>query len=565
MKLILKLPQAPPHIKHPSRPKPTHAAAVMAATSPSRGRRRQTVNERIDGILDDFCRSSIVRPEDADPQHHDSMRLSQLYEVSLQDRYLKQRVHALPSPISSDRQRAISRQKFSRERASLPPTAASLTSSHATLELLPVSPIKASQSVPKLQPWYVGHNNAADGPVCSLQAKAKRYGARGAVQLAAVDTVAGTVPPLHPTRQHAFEGLDNLGKFQHPNTWSPTLAGSPTLWSEEAAYVYGAPLAFHNTRKPHVEPAAKSKLPLRSDDDHAARLNGKLHAELAALEATLAHDQDQARATFAATRETLEAVMAQQRIKLSRHVHAAKVPARAMKDMTLVQTTGPPRVAAISAKLLHCKFDLRWKTMFHLADAMRRTATNRPILQELALLLARIVESGTRHQRANPYELTRDQCRELFAKEYPAFGLENFNLMYSSFDPTHTDHLDMRDVVATLRALRMSNANTRANSMKDVVLDLVGLYANEALVHVYHVQRVLALFCGSTDDEVHLEQRLATLFYAYRPFRNLHGTVTMDEVENFVTEQSALVDLFTGNLVARRRQVNSLSINGEHT
>ncbi|CAK4610651.1 unnamed protein product [Aphanomyces euteiches] len=193
-----------------------------------------------------------------------------------------------------------------------------------------------------------------------------------------------------------------------------------------------------------------------------------------------------------------------------------------------------------------------------LIDAIRRSVFNRPLLQELGLLLERIVDRGIRHKLANPFIFTRDQCRELFAREYPPFGLTNFNLMYSSFDPMHLDQLDIRDVIATLKGLRISNSR----SIKDIlVTELIAMYANDTLVLVSHVQRVFALFCSSTEDEEALDRRLMTLFHPYRAFRNLHGTVTLDQVNMFLSQQSALVDLFTDNLVARRRQVNSLSVN----
>ncbi|KAF0738234.1 hypothetical protein AaE_008878, partial [Aphanomyces astaci] len=525
-------------------------AATTTMTTPGS---RQTVNERIDSILDEFCRASIENPDggaDNDEKMEETKRLSQLYHVALDDRFLKSRVQLLPSPVSRGRQSAISRQKYSRERAALPPTAIALAVTppstihqNASTDVPVYSPIRASQSTSKLdqlqkQPWYMGHNNVATGPACTLQAKTKRYGARGAVQLTAAATVAGTVPALHRTKLHPTTslgaGLQDLARFQHPDTWSPTLNGSPTMWSEEAAFVYGAPLAFHNTRQPHLQSTSKTKVPLRPADDHALHVNAKTRAELRQLHASLLQEQAVERTKCAASREILDDVMEeqQQRIKLSQH--HAKVPAKAMKDWTLVPTTGPPRVAAISTKLMQCKYELRWKTvgyvsycktisrsprpciyMFLLVDAMRRSVFNRPLLQELALLLERIADHGTRHQRSNPYELTRDQCtsRDLFAKEYPAFGVANFNLMYSSFDPTHTDHLDMRDVISTLKALRMSNANTRASSMKDVVMELIGMYANASAVYVYHVQRVLCSFCGSTDDEDALVARITALFH----------------------------------------------------
>ncbi|ETV96133.1 hypothetical protein H310_10766 [Aphanomyces invadans] len=546
---------------------------MAAITQGSRGR-RQTVNERIDSILDDFCRSSIVHPgAETDVQAVESKRLSQLYQVSLDDQFLKDRVHHLPSPVSRERQTAISRHMYSRERAALPPAASPLavTKPTAPHNALPIcSPIKASQStsklhqLQKLQPWYMGHNNVGTGPACTLHAKTKRYGARGAVQLSAAETVAGTVPTMHPTKLHPSpsleSGLANLAKFQHPNTWSPTLRGSPTMWSEEAAFVYGASLSFHNTRQPHVHPASKVKVQLRDVDPDALRVNEKTKAELKALESALLQEQQAERAKCAATRDVLDDVREQQRVELSKHVHHAKVPAKAMKEMTLIKTAGPARVAAISTKLMQCKYDLRWRTMFVLIDAMRRSVFNRPLLQELSLLLERIAEQGTRQKRANPFELSRDQCRELFAKEYPAFGESNVNLMYSSFDPTHTDCLDMRDVISTVKALRMSNANTRASSMKDVVMELLAMYAAASTVYVFHVLRVLCLFCTSTDDEDALVHRVETLFQLYRPFRHLHGRVDLDAVDAFLTEQSAIVDVFTDNLMARRRHIHTQTL-----
>ncbi|RHY97578.1 hypothetical protein DYB31_009121 [Aphanomyces astaci] len=544
-------------------------AATTTMTTPGS---RQTVNERIDSILDDFCRASIENPDggaDNDEKMEETKRLSQLYHVALDDRFLKSRVQLLPSPVSRGRQSAISRQKYSRERAALPPTAIALAvTPPSTIHQnggtdAPVySPIRASQSTSKLdqlqkQPWYMGHNNVATGPACTLQAKTKRYGARGAVQLTAAATVAGTVPALHRTKLHPTTslgaGLQDLARFQHPDTWSPTLNGSPTMWSEEAAFVYGAPLAFHNTRQPHLQSTSKTKVPLRPADDHALHVNAKTRAELRQLHASLLQgttsnddvsnysstwevEQAVERTKCAASREILDDVMEeqQQRIKLSQH--HAKVPAKAMKDWTLVPTTGPPRVAAISTKLMQCKYELRWKTVVH----------NPGFVFPMRLMVC-LSHAG----------------RDLFAKEYPAFGVANFNLMYSSFDPTHTDHLDMRDVISTLKALRMSNANTRASSMKDVVMELIGMYANASSVYVYHVQRVLCSFCGSTDDEDALVARITALFHMYRPFRNLHGRVNMDDVDTFLGDQSALVDVFTENLIARRRQVNSQSLHDD--
>ncbi|CAK4123100.1 unnamed protein product [Aphanomyces euteiches] len=516
-------------------------------------RRRLTVNERIDGVLDDFCRSSIVRHDRADQQSHESKRLSQLYEVSLDDRFLKQRVQKLPSPISRERLAAISRQKFSREKADLPLTASTPNLTKPKhLEQLPVSPIKQTNVI---QPWYMGHNNVPDGPTCTLKAKMKRYGARGTVQLAAVDTVAGTVPALHKTRTHKFNSLDDLAKLQHPDPWSPTLHGSPASWSQELASA-DRPLHQSCSLKGFKSPI-KFNTSLDSDTC-AQRMNEKARHETQALAKALIRDETVEREKYLESKAVLEEMLEKKRILMSQNVHQAKVPAKALMDMTLIKTTGPPRVAPISTKLCECKYDLRWKTMGLLSDAIRRSVFNRPLLQELGLLLERIVDRGIRHKLANPFIFTRDQCRELFAREYPPFGLTNFNLMYSSFDPMHLDQLDIRDVIATLKGLRISNSR----SIKDIlVTELIAMYANETLVLVSHVQRVFALFCSSTEDEEALDRRLMTLFHPYRAFRNLHGTVTLDQVNMFLSQQSALVDLFTDNLVARRRQVNSLSVN----
>ncbi|OQS02277.1 hypothetical protein THRCLA_05336 [Thraustotheca clavata] len=511
--------------------------------------RKITVNERIDRILDGSCREAILLPEDDEKAMQrtlDSKRISDLYNVSFEDRYLKSRLASLPSPLTKERQESRSRLRFSRDgyncycsTASCP----SLISTPSTVE--PLSPVKATKAQ---HPWYLGQNNTIETPSCNLPAKMKRYGARGTIQLLSHDTIAGTVPTLTSIKYNKPSPLKELGKVQKLNAWSPKLHGTPTLWPEEAAFVNGPKITFRNT--------------------HHATKSGVSPKKSILTEPVLADEhfkqQQAAKANLQASRDKLEKMLRKKQQYLQSHpnIHHDKVPAKALKEITLIQSFESPHVSSIETKLVQCKYELRWKTIFLLIDSIRRSAFNRPILQELTLVLEKVSDWGIRHNLCNPFEMTRDQCRDLFMREYPGFGVANFNLMYSSFDPTHLDIVDVRDIIATVKALRLSNGSAAVGTtIKDVVYDLIAMYANESTVQTKCIEKVLELYCGSLEDEAKIHNKLMALYDSqYRSFRNPKAQVHLEDVHAFLSNQPEFVALFSDMLRQRRRHMNSYTI-----
>ncbi|OQR84600.1 hypothetical protein ACHHYP_13185 [Achlya hypogyna] len=542
----------------------------MAVAVPKQRSRKITVNERIDHILDGSCRETILLPEDDESmlqRSRDSKRISDLYNVSFDDRFLKQRMAFLPSPIAKERQELRSRQRFTRDGYNSFSSTASCPSllPSSSPAVTPVSPIKEAKVV---QPWYVGRNNVIEGPTCDLPSKTKRYGARGTIQLLARETVAGTVPPLTHTQYNAPSPLKELGKFHKTNAFSPKLHGTPTLWPEHAAFVQGPKLTFQNTHQATASGVTVKKSFLTEPvpaDDHLLRVDRAIDKQVSYLKTALAQEHDAEKDNLRASREKLGKMLRKKQRDLARHpaIHHDKVPAKALKEITLIKSLGPPRVAPIETKLVQCKYDLRWKTIFYLIDSIRRSAFNRPMLQELGLLLEKITDWGTRHRLVNPFEMTRDQCRELIMKEYPSFGLSNFNLMYSSFDPTHTDVVDMRDIIGTVKALRITNSNSAGSTIKDIVFDLVSMYANEQIVHARVVGKVFEMYCGSLEDEVAVRTKLNDIYEAhYKAFRNPKTLLPLDTIHTFLLDQPQLIEIFTEMLRQRRRHMSSYTIHG---
>ncbi|EQC25004.1 hypothetical protein SDRG_17105 [Saprolegnia diclina VS20] len=532
--------------------------------------RKITVNERIDHILDGSCRETICLPEDDATmlqRSRDSKRISDLYNVSFEDKFLKQRMTYLPSPIAKDRHELRSRLRLSREGYNCYSSSASAPSLLATPPVVVVSPIKETAQA-NVTPWYVGRNNVPDVPTCDLAAKTKRYGARGTIQLLAQETTAGTVPPLTTTKYNAPSPLKVLGKFHTENAFAPKLTGSPAMWPEDAAFVTGPKLAFHNTHLATSSGVSPKKSVLTEPvlaDEHLKRVDRATEKQVDVLKAALELEQEQGQEQLRLGRENLQKMLRKKQRELRRHpnVHHDKVPAKALREITLIKSLGPPRIAPIETKLVQSKYQLRWKTIFFLIDSIRRSVFNRPMLQELALLLDKITEWGVRHAVANPFEMTRDQCRELFMKEYPSFGVPNFNLMYSSFDPTHTDVVDMRDIIGTVKALRITNSNSTGSTMKDIVLDLIAMYANEGVVPARIIEKVLTMYCGSIDDETKVHDELTALYELhYRSFRSPKALVPLHEVLSFLSDQPSLIEMFTDFLRYRRRHMNSYTING---
>jgi len=278
----------------------------------SRSHRRLTVNERIDRILDGSCRDSFEILDENGLTSRETKRVSHLYNISFDDRFVQQRVTVLASPITKER-RSASKSSSSSQRGVFVSVGHSACSCDGDLPngkhspMIPsISPIKQKQSQtlnldidPELQvdesnnskfigkPWYIGHSNVAEPPQCSAEAKLLRYGASGAIKMLAFETVAGTVPPLHNTKMHHSKSLDALGKTSKVDEWTPTLHGSPSIWPEDSAYAYGPKLEFHNTRAANVEKRIHSYTTGVSEyGDRIHRVDKKANEELKTLEST---------------------------------------------------------------------------------------------------------------------------------------------------------------------------------------------------------------------------------------------------------------------------------------
>lgn len=547
----------------------------MAALSPVRSR-KITVNERVERILQGTLQIDEARAHVAVAERDGSLnrahQLSSLYSTSLEDPFLKSRTKAaalharaadtetVVTPIESSKGSPVKHRVIPPivlttaagdpnrllgdhhhhhhdHSHALPPTSpVKRCLSHQMLqaqrELEQASPPRAAtpeelqRSPVQPKPWYQGYSSHYSMPAGTIDAKTRRYGAFGTSKLRASETVAGTAPTFE---LHASQSLDSIAFKNEPSAWSPQLNGSPCLWPEDTTYGHDSPLPTKMIRCP---------LPDHRFPTHAVGLDAQADAHLERTKAVHLQDTRELERSLEQEKELRRQEIVFNAAKLadwqarlhfeplsSKLGHPfVKVKATRAKALTIVQTPGYSPLMRFSdqvEKLSTTKFTLRWRNMAILLDVMRRTPCRRPVLQDIEKLLAMACEIGFRN--AHAWDLSRQQFVDLMLKEYPLMQRRHLNRLFSSYDVSMDDRMDMRVLLGTVRALRVQQG-----SLLEILCNaLVDLDSTKR--HVVsscdHLQTALSLCC-STDQE---EQTMAILaqqlwkhmVQEYRPAKGL--------------------------------------------
>ncbi|TYZ62336.1 hypothetical protein PybrP1_000204 [[Pythium] brassicae (nom. inval.)] len=486
--------------------------------------RKITVNERVEQILqgslqieDENARNADRSPsrEGLDARNH---QISSLYSASTEDAFVRARVRAaqsVPKPQSS------------------PTPAAAATSNATNVTASPIKPVRClslymleqqrledeqrsrlrdvqdehtEPSPVHAKPWYKGYSSGHKVPQCSLDAKVRRYGAYGAAKMIASDTVAGTVPQF---RLHASQSLDAIAFHNAPSPWSPVLRGSPTLWPEDANYATGCKLEAHAMMRC---PSPDFRFPTHSvgvveSDAHFARTKAVHAGEARALEQALEEEKALRKKEVERNRKRLETWKNRLHFEplSSKMDHPfVKVNARRGKQLTILHTPEYSPASKYSEqvqKLTEQRYALRWHNMAVLLGVMRRTPCRRPVLQDVEKLFTRAYELAVRN--ASPYELSRQQYWEILQREYPDVEPRHGNRLFSSYDASMEDRLDIRVFFGTIRALRVQQGTPieiLCLSFQDFDATKRGVVASPA-----HFLAALSLCCGSEGEAEQME------------------------------------------------------------
>lgn len=531
----------------------------MAALSPVRSR-KITVNERVERILQGTLQVDEARAQAAvaerDGSLHRAHQLSTLYSTSLEDPFLQSRTKAAALHARAADTEALAATTRDTSRASpakhriIPPIVLTTAAGdpnrflgdhhhqhhheHSQPQTSPVKPIARCLSQRMLQaqreleqasppraatpeelqrspvqpkPWYQGYSSHYSMPAGTIDAKTRRYGAYGTSKLRASETVAGTAPTFE---LHASQSLDAIAFKNEPSAWSPQLHGSPCLWPEDTTYGHGSPLPTKMIRCPSPE---------RRFPTHAVGLDAKADAHLERTKAVHMQDTHELERSLEQEKVLRRQEIAFNAAKLadwqarlqfeplsSKLGHPfVKVKATRAKAVTIVQTPEYSPLGRFTdqvEKLSATKFTLRWRNLAILLDVMRRTPCRRPVLQDIEKLLAMACEIGFRNARA--WELSRQQFVDLMLKEYPLMQRRHLNRLFSSYDVSMDDRMDMRVLLGTVRALRVQQGSL-LEILCSALADLDST-KRSVVSSCEHLQTALSLCC-STDEE---EQEMAT-------------------------------------------------------
>lgn len=519
--------------------------------------RKITVNERVERILQGTLQVDEARVQAAvaerDGSLHRAHQLSTLYSTSLEDPFLQSRTKAAAlharetdTEAATTTARENSRGSPAKHRI-IPPIVLTTAAGdpnrflgdnhhhqeHSLPQTSPVKPIvcclsqKMLQAQRKLEqasppraatpeelqrspvqrkPWYQGYSSHYSMPAGTIDAKTRRYGAYGTSKLRASETVAGSAPTFE---LHASQSLDAIAFKNEPSAWSPQLYGSPCLWPEDTTYGHGSPLPTKMIRCPSPE---------RRFPTHAVGFDAKADAHLERTKAVHLQDTRELERSLEQEKELRRKEIAFNAAKLadwqarlhfeplsSKLGHPfVKVKATRAKAVTIVQTPEYSPLGRFTdqvEKLSATKYTLRWRNLAILLDVMRRTPCRRPVLQDIEKLLAMACEIGFRN--AHAWELNRQQFVDLMLKEYPLMQRRHLNRLFSSYDVSMDDRMDMRVLLGTVRALRVQQGSL-LEILCSALADLDS--TKRHVVSSCEYLQTALLLCCSTDEE---EQKMA--------------------------------------------------------
>ncbi|GMF11412.1 unnamed protein product [Phytophthora lilii] len=526
------------------------------AIGAARRRRKETVNERVEHILRGALRDAeedALQEREGDPETRGralqrSHQLAALYTTSMENKFLRSRAKRDASirrcaeakaKRSSEKSasRAKSRAGSNYAGSIIGEVDESEESDDETCSVgrsVLVSPIKSDvrEAVPRspitsatsplksVRPWYGCSLTATLDeqipPGIALDAKLRRYGARGTAKLQYGWRSHEALEPLSPS--HPVVPVDEFVSG---------LSGSPSLWPPEAFHPSGSPLRVTMTRCPSSPIAVSVAVRSACDHDSAAEPCNMHVKSQASLQQKTSH---KLQTLYVREKEIALKERAQNQQDMtewqSRTIHfepSSELAAhrqekqsdqqlrhRRTQASAIVQTPGyspEKQRRKESGKLQKKRFALRWRSFARLLDAMRRTPCRRPVLQDMEKLFALARELGAVNALGTCM-LSRSQFVLLVTREFPLCDPKYINRLYSSYDWELRDSVDARMILGVIRAMRVQQGEP-VELICASLRDFDGITGgsnktvddNKALVSDSTCLAKVLLLCCSTDDE----------------------------------------------------------------
>ncbi|ETK78199.1 hypothetical protein F441_16013 [Phytophthora nicotianae CJ01A1] len=542
--------------------------ALIAA----RRRRKETVNERVEHILRGALRDAeeeALQEREGDPETRGralqrSHQLAALYTTSTSNRFLRSRAkrdaslqrikETKPNHDSEIQERSKTESEYAgsvigegNESDNSDDDSVSgigmILTSPIKLSLSTESSISIGMSPVKLKPWYGSSRTASLKeqlpPGITLDAKLRRYGARGTAKLNGWRS-QDALEPLSPN--HSVAPIDEFVSG---------ISGSPSLWPPETFHPSGSRLRVTMTRCPSSPIAVPVEVsntqnfvnPLcQPHREIQEALQQKATQKLQTLykqEKRIARQekiQNQRSMTewqsrtlhFEATSELADHREQQKADPQLRH--------RRTQVSAIVQTPGyspEKQRSKESSELYKKRFKLRWRSFARLLDAMRRTPCRRPVLQDMEKLFALARELGALNA-LGICTLSRAQFTLLITREFPLCELKHVNRLFSSYDWKIRDSVDTRIVLGTLRAMRVQQGEP-VELICASLRDFDGtsdknVDDNKAMVSDgVPLIKALSLCCSSDEEEKDMETRAEAIWTTTLSWqrqilsRRLHG------------------------------------------
>ncbi|KAG1693316.1 hypothetical protein DVH05_023780 [Phytophthora capsici] len=523
---------------------------VMAA---ARRRRKETVNERVEHILRGALRDAEEEaleereggPETRGRALQRSHQLASLYTTSTDSKFLRSRAKRDASlqllketkdvepPADSEHSGSVIGEGHESEESD--DDTASIGKAVVTP---PIKPIPMVISPVKLvKPWY-GSTTATlhqqMPPGTTLDAKLRRYGARGTAKLQGWRS------------QEILEPLP-MSPVAPANDYLTGLSGSPSLWPPETFHPTGSRLPVTMTRCPS-SPIAVSVVIKDPNQVEQCQIFTDTHGNLQ-QEAAQKLQKVYKEEILSAKREKLQnqremtewqsrSLHFEPSSELVAHREQKKsdpqLRYRRTKVSAIVQTPGysPEKQRnKESSELYKTRFKLRWRALTRLLDAMRRTPCRRPVLQDMEKLFALARELGALNALGTCH-LSRSQFTQLITREFPLCDLKHVNRLFSSYDWEIRDLVDTRILLGTLRALRVQQGEPVeliCASLRDLnALDSNGK-DDDTVAMGGSLVKALSLCCSSDKEEKQMETRALDIWTKVLSWqrqilsRRLHG------------------------------------------
>ncbi|KAF4133291.1 hypothetical protein GN958_ATG17544 [Phytophthora infestans] len=380
-------------------------------------------------------------------------------------------------------------------------------------------------------------------PGITLDAKLRRYGARGTAKLRG---------------WRSQESLEPLSHSVAPiDEFVTGVRGSPSLWPPETFHPSGSRLRVTMTRCPSSPIAVSVKVPNtrkplvnslcqphREAQDGIQQMTTQKLQKMSKQEKKVAHEE-KIQNQRSMTEWRSRTLHFEPSSELSDHREQQKADPqmrhRRTQASAIVQTPGyspEKQRSKESSELNKKRFKLRWRSFAQLLDAMRRTPCRRPVLQDMEKLFALASELGALNALGT-CTLSRSQFTQLITREFPLCELKFVNRLFSSYDWEIRDSVDTRIVLGTLRAMRVQQGESVeliCASLRDFdsTSDLNGKNVddNKALVSDGDsLIKALSLCCSSDEEEKDMRERAEAIWTTTLSWqrqilsRRLHGGV----------------------------------------